>query len=127
MVTEAWPRGNLFMLTSQVRRAAVSIPSNMEASQGRNRRPQLRRFLDIDHGSPSERDTRLTLAHRFRIPHEPILHRHLTQAPEVGRLYHGLLRALRATTEASGHHRRPQPTARRHLRTGDWLLIVDVP
>lgn len=99
MVSEGWPRAQLFGLTDQVRRASVSIPSNIVEGQGRNGRAEFRRFLDIAHGSLCELETQLMLARRFRFLDEPTLDRLLTQGAEVGRLLHGLLRRLRTPTD----------------------------
>lgn len=98
-VSEGWPRAQLYGLTDQVRRAAVSIPSNIAEGQGRNGRGEFRRFLDIAHGSLCELETQLLLARRVRFLDEPTLDRLLSQSAEVGRLLQGLLRRLRTPTD----------------------------
>ena len=72
-VTEHWPREQLFILTSQAQRAAVSVPSNIAAGQGRGNRADLLRFLDIAHGSLCELETQLVWAGRRRSLDQPTL------------------------------------------------------
>jgi len=52
--TEAWPKAERYELTSQVRRAAVSIPTNIAEGSGRYGAQELRRFLNIALGSLAE-------------------------------------------------------------------------
>ena len=94
-LTERWPREQLFGLTIQVQRAALSVPSNVAEGQGRSSRADFRRFVDIAHGSLCELETQLMLARRRQFVDEPTLNRLLDQSAEVGRLLHGLMRSLR--------------------------------
>ena len=61
-LTATWPKSELFGLTSQIRRAAVSIPSNLAEGKGRGSAAELVRFVRIALGSAYELDTLLEIA-----------------------------------------------------------------
>lgn len=60
--TSAFPSHEMFGLTSQIRRAAVSVPSNIAEGAGRNSPKELIQFLGIASGSLAELDTQLNIA-----------------------------------------------------------------
>jgi four helix bundle protein len=60
--TTNFPAHELYGLTSQIRRACVSIPSNIAEGSGRNSDPEFARFLTIAHGSASELSYQLFLS-----------------------------------------------------------------
>src|SRR6185436_3777078 len=64
--TETFPRREMFGLTAQMRRAAVSIPSNLAEGAARNSRKELHRFLGITCGSVAELHTQLQIAIRLK-------------------------------------------------------------
>ena len=61
-VTELYPKSELYGLTSQIRRCAVSVPSNIAEGYGRNYRKDYSRFLQIARGSLFECQTQLEIA-----------------------------------------------------------------
>ncbi|HEX2861329.1 MAG TPA: four helix bundle protein [Lacunisphaera sp.] len=61
-LTKRFPRDEQYGLTNQLRRAASSIPANIAEGCGRDTEPELKRFLDIAHGSASEADYHLNPA-----------------------------------------------------------------
>ena len=69
-VTTQFPKEELFGLSSQMRRAAVSIPSNIAEGHGRNSEKELIRFLYISLGSASELETQLLLSHQLGFMNE---------------------------------------------------------
>jgi four helix bundle protein len=101
-VTRKFPRQELFGLTSQMRRASVSIASNLAEGYGRRRLQEYLRFVDMSYGSHCELQTQAIVAGRqgFLAPAENDL---LGQAlDEVGRLVYRLRESLDRTLEQKG-------------------------
>jgi four helix bundle protein len=63
--TKLFPKDELFTLTSQIRRSAISIPSNISEGAARESNKEFLRFLFIAQGSISELDTQLIIAHNL--------------------------------------------------------------
>lgn len=61
-LTRKFPDEELYILTREIRRTAISIPSNIAEGCGRNSNKELSRFLDIANGSAFELETQLFLA-----------------------------------------------------------------
>jgi four helix bundle protein len=71
--TRAWPREELYGLTNQVRRAAVSVPANLAEGAGRNNAGDFSRFAQIALGSIYELDTLLQIANELGYPSAPVI------------------------------------------------------
>lgn len=65
-LTGEFPRDELYGITSQIRRAAVSIPSNIAEGRRRGTVKEYRRFLLVAYGSAAELETQLELSFRLR-------------------------------------------------------------
>lgn len=93
--TSSFPREEIFGLTSQLRRAAVSVPSNIVEGSARQSQADYLRFLDIAYGSLMEAGYQLSLATRLGyLPAEKF--RELDNlCAETGKVLNGLIRALR--------------------------------
>ncbi len=63
-LTQSFPKEELYGLTSQIRRASVSIPSNISEGSKRGKKEFIQ-FLKIAHGSGAETETQLMLAYRL--------------------------------------------------------------
>jgi four helix bundle protein len=81
-------------ITSQVRRAAVSIPSNIAAGQGRRTTSDFLRHLSIAYGSLREVETQILIAVRLRYMAQTTADEVLLCSGEVGRLLNGLMASL---------------------------------
>lgn len=64
-LTTAFPKHEMYGLVSQMRRAAVSIPSNISEGAARHTKKELINFLHIAQGSVSELDTQLDISKRL--------------------------------------------------------------
>jgi len=64
-LTESLPHHELYGLGSQIRRSAISVPSNIAEGWGRNGDKEFMRFLDIAYGSLCELDTQLEIMVRY--------------------------------------------------------------
>ena len=62
LLSDQFPNQELYGLTNQIRRAAVSVPSNIAEGQGRNNNKEFKRFLKIALGSLAEIDTQLEIS-----------------------------------------------------------------
>ena len=93
-LTKTWPHHEQFGLTNQVRRAAVSIPSNIAEGKGRSGIREYSHHLSVAHGSLCELETQLLnaqdLGYAARGQVESVLH----QTAEVGRILRGLIKSL---------------------------------
>lgn len=65
--TAEFPSEEKYGLTSQIRRSAVSIPSNISESAGRNSSKEFVQFLSIAHGSSYELQTQLIISNRLKL------------------------------------------------------------
>jgi len=94
-VTRSFPRHEVYGLTAQLRRAAVSVPSNIAEGHGRRHLGDYLHHLSIANGSLFELETHLLLAQRltYVLPAEAETASRLSG--EVGRMLAGLARALR--------------------------------
>ncbi len=63
--TECFPKSETFGITSQIRRSAVSIPSNIAEGCGRSTDLQLKQFLDFAYGSANELETQILVANEL--------------------------------------------------------------
>lgn len=93
-LTKQFPKEEMFALTAQLRRALVSVPSNIAEGEGRSSPAEFQRFLNIAHGSLREVETQLLIARRLNYLSDTDLKQALELASEAGRLIQGLRRSL---------------------------------
>jgi len=97
-VTLRFPSDEKFALTTQIRRAAVSVASNIAEGQGRGTGKEFAKYLRIARGSLQELETQLLIARRLEYVTEDELNSVLQVAMEVGRLSSGLQKSLKPVT-----------------------------
>jgi four helix bundle protein len=93
-LTKGFPRDEQFGLTSQLRRAATSVPANIAEGHARKQRREFRRFVCMAMGSLAELDAHFEVALRFGHLGSEQRAALLLKTDELGRMLHGLLRAL---------------------------------
>jgi four helix bundle protein len=93
-LTRCFPKEELFGLTSQIRRSAVSIPANIAEGNGRENTRSYVHFLRIAQGSLKELETHLLLASEVGLCSLGIAQPILDQTDHIGRMIRGLIRAL---------------------------------
>ncbi len=93
-LTDAFPRHELFGLTVQIRRAAISIPSNIAEGHSRHHGKEYLQFLYVASGSLSEIETQLELSRRFRYIGQEDTETLLAACDEIGKMLTGLRKAI---------------------------------
>jgi four helix bundle protein len=92
--TQDFPRDELYGLVSQLRRAAVSVPSNIAEGQGRKSPNEFRHFLHNAIGSLMEIETQVTIAQRLGYLNTAESEDLLESTSEIGRICNGLVSSL---------------------------------
>jgi four helix bundle protein len=93
-VTETFPKRETYSLTDQMRRAAVSVPSNIAEGQAHHSDREFRRFLRRSRGSLVELETQVLIARRRNYLSELQAAELLKRADEVSRILSGLISSL---------------------------------
>jgi four helix bundle protein len=91
---DVFPRTEIYGLTNQLRRASVSIPSNIAEGYGRLSKEQYRHFLGIAQGSNLELQTQLTIAERVGFGDLTAIGAATDRSNEVGKMLSAMLRRL---------------------------------
>jgi four helix bundle protein len=94
--TKEFPKEELYALTSQIRRASMSIPTNIAEGCGRNTDAEFARFLQIAMGSASETEYQLLLSHDLGFLSKEQYDKLNSDVTEVKRMLASLLKTLRA-------------------------------
>jgi four helix bundle protein len=114
-VTQTFPKHELYGLTSQLRRAAVSIPSNIAEGRGRATKRDFCRFAIQARGSLFELQTQITIADALHYATSDDLARLTKHSEAVVRLLNGLIRHLSNASDPispTPHPPLPTPVAR---------------
>jgi four helix bundle protein len=92
--TETFPRAEIYGLTNQLRRASVSIPSNIAEGYGRLTKEQYRHFLGIAQGSNLELQTQLTIDGKLDFGESVAIETTAELSNEVGKMLTAMLRSF---------------------------------
>jgi len=92
--SRSFPKEELYGLASQIRRAGVSVPSNIAEGQGRRTKGEFQQALSVAHGSIREVETQIMIARRQNFTDPAREQEVLNLAAEVGRLVQGLMNSL---------------------------------
>lgn len=94
-VTRRFPKDELFGLTTQMRRCAISIPSNIAEGAARQGDKEFVQFLYVAAGSASELDTQLEIARRVAVGDPEDLARLQSEVERISMMLQGLIRSVR--------------------------------
>ena len=93
--TKDFPKEEMFGLTSQMRRAAVSIPSNIVEGCAMNTEKEYLRFLDVAYGSSRELDYQVSLARKLGFLPDEDFRNLKAKSEETCKVMNGLIRSFR--------------------------------
>lgn len=97
-LTSKFPRSELFGITSQMRRASVSIPSCIAEGWGRKSSKEYYQFMSIAYGSALELETQLILAKRLKLASEQDFYRSEAGLLEVLKMLNSMTKKSRMTS-----------------------------
>ena len=94
MTRNFFPKEELFVLTSQLRRSAASIPTNIAEGCGRKTNTDLARFLQISLGSASEAEYQLLLAKDLQYINEETFNKYNIEVIEIKKMLNAFIQHL---------------------------------
>jgi four helix bundle protein len=102
LLTDSFPKSEIYGLSSQIRRCAVSIPSNLAEGHGRTSAKEFLQFIAIAYGSICELETQILLSHRLKYLDQSNLETVSALLTETSKTIHGLQKAIRERVETKG-------------------------
>ena len=96
--TSCFPKEEMFGLTSQIRRSAISIPSNIAEGSGRGTDKELNHFLNIAQGSAFELETQIIIAFELEFLTKEKFEIISTNLEEIQRMISGFQKKLQQTS-----------------------------
>ena len=98
-MTKCFPKDEVYGLSSQLRRAAISIPANIAEGRARQYRKEFVQHLSIAYGSVAELETHVLIAERLGYVNGDVVNGVVDKTSEIGKMLNGLRRSL----EKGGH------------------------
>jgi four helix bundle protein len=95
-LTQKFPREEIYGLSSQIRRSAVSVPSNIAEGHGRLNTGEYRQFLGVARGSNCELQTQLEIARALEIGDPKLLVEAEGLSHEVGKMLYATLESIKS-------------------------------
>jgi four helix bundle protein len=99
--TQGFPKDEVYGLTSQMRRAAVSIPSNIAEGKGRSTDRDRALFFCHARGSLLELETQILIAQRLRYLTPPCAETLISSSSKLGRMLNSLIQSIRSPEAAN--------------------------
>lgn len=96
-ITNKFPKEELYGLTSQIRRAAVSIPSNIAEGAARNSKKEFNYFLSIALGSASELETQIIISRNLNYCDNDVAKILFKELTSIQKMIYGLMKNLKST------------------------------
>ena len=95
-VTKHFPQSEIYGLTSQIRRSAVSVPSNIAEGYGRQYKNEYIQFLHLALGSLRELDTQLIIAKQVGLANEALLNPVINEVEEMQKVMVATLNKMKS-------------------------------
>ena len=99
LITKNYPKQEMYGMSSQIQRAAVSIPANIAEGYGRNSKGEYIQFLRIAQGSLKELETHLILSIRVKLATSDVANPILEECESLGRMIRALIRSIQASIQ----------------------------
>ena len=100
-ITRGFPSSETYGLTSQIRRASVSIPANIAEGYGRETTPAFIQFLRVSQGSARELETHVLIAQRVEFLNGEDAAKLLGDCERISKMLRNLIRSLQAKSKSS--------------------------
>jgi four helix bundle protein len=114
-ITKSFPKNEIYGITSQLQRAAVSVPSNIAEGRARKGGKEFLRYLSIAYGSLAELETLIQIANRLDYIDSGQLKQLDDQTTEIGKMINGLRKSIENKPETRNlkpETRNPKPETR---------------